>query len=193
MRTEHHGGKICLKSTLTRQLGCYPGLQTPSESRTLTLKSGISNSVVVNFQGGESPNFFEDSKFLSGRMWRGRSPGKDDRDVPGREQRSEGSCGREFGEKAKEWGVEPLRRAEKGVFSIPWYNPASLRRRKWGPIMGMRGPGHGLWLSDHPGAKCWDCTRSAFSPFRSSKTCFMLWCIVDGIPLGLTRYNACLD
>lgn len=101
MRTEQHGGNICLKSTLTRQLGCHPVLQTPSESRTLPLKSGISNSVVVNFQGGESPNFFEDLKFLSGRMWRGRSPGKDDRDVPGREQRSEGSCGRSLERKPK--------------------------------------------------------------------------------------------
>lgn len=41
-------------------------------------------------------------------------------------------------------GCGATEKGRKGGVLHSLIHPASLRRRKWGPIMGMRGPGHGL-------------------------------------------------
>ena len=166
MRTDYHKRKFCLKATFRRQLGCHPGLQTPSESRTLTPKSGISN-------------FREEYLLISLKTqhsWVGKCEGrgKDDRDVSEREHRSEENWGQGVGEKASESGLwSCLEGQKRGCLHslIQFYQP---QRRQWG-LNGNEGCWTWLVTRRSPRAlKCWDRIPSVFLRFSSSRMCF-LW------------------
>ena len=129
MRTDYREGKIWLKATFRRQLGCHPGLQTPSESRTLTPKSGISNVWFLVFR----------EKYLlislkTQHSWVGKCEGrgKDDRDVSGREHRSEENWGRGFGEKASESGLWSCLEGQKRGCLHSLIQFCQPQRRQWG-------------------------------------------------------------